>query len=149
MREKIEWMFDKGSVSEEIIKTVEEKFGVIFPANYKEIVKENNGAQPVPDVYDFEGRKEAVMNSLLHFNLEEQGNIIDVYEKMKDRLPELVYPFANDPFGNLICFDYRNNSKNPEVVFWNHEETEGAISHICDSFNELLFKLYDPEEQQS
>ncbi|MCK8827923.1 SMI1/KNR4 family protein [Natroniella acetigena] len=145
MANKIKWIFDKGSISKEIIKKVEDELGVKFPEDYKKIVKRNNGAQPDPDVYDFAERKEAVFNSLLGFNLEEKGNILDVYNDVKDRLPEKIYPFADDPFGNLICFDYRENLENPKIVFWEHEQLEGDISYICDSFSELLSKLYDPE----
>ncbi|MFH0347132.1 hypothetical protein ACHADS_11355 [Bacillus vallismortis] len=34
-------------------------------------------------------------------------------------LPEIVH-LACDPFGNQICFDYRQNRENPSVVFWDH-----------------------------
>ncbi|HEL1761160.1 TPA: SMI1/KNR4 family protein [Streptococcus suis] len=35
-----------------------------------------------------------------------------------NRLPSTLFPFGEDPFGNLLCFDY---SDNQSAVFWNHE----------------------------
>lgn len=35
--------------------------------------------------------------------------------------PKKLVPFAFDPAGNLICFDYKNDKNNPVVVFWEHE----------------------------
>ncbi|MCY8426886.1 SMI1/KNR4 family protein [Bacillus vallismortis] len=58
-----------------------------------------------------------------------------------------IVPFACDPFGNEICFDYRQNKDNPSGVFWDHEiaykYSDGALSHICDSFTELVDKFYE------
>lgn len=66
-----------------------------------------------------------------------------------NRLIEKVIPFAEDLFGNMICFDYRNNSQ-PLIVFWEHEKAfsdkESAITHICNNFAELLNMLYETQE---
>ncbi|HAE43690.1 MAG TPA: SMI1/KNR4 family protein, partial [Clostridiales bacterium] len=69
---------------------------------------------------------------------------------IKDRLIDKIYPFPEDPFGNLICFDYRNGmNKSLKVVFWDHEiahdSSEEAIRYICVNFTILLHKLYTPE----
>ena len=60
-----------------------------------------------------------------------------------------VYPFARDPFGNLLCFDYRNSTESPTVVFWDHEEEniKEAIYPVCSTFTELLASLRDFEEE--
>lgn len=66
-----------------------------------------------------------------------------------NRLIEKVIPFAEDLFGNMVCFDYRNNSQ-PLIVFWEHEKAfsdkESAITHICNNFAELLNMLYETQE---
>lgn len=66
-----------------------------------------------------------------------------------NRLIEKVIPFAEDLFGNMICFDYRSNSQ-PLIVFWEHEKAfsdkESAITHICNNFAELLNMLYETQE---
>ncbi|CJH30980.1 SMI1 / KNR4 family [Streptococcus pneumoniae] len=61
--------------------------------------------------------------------------MLQTYNSIKDRLVDKVYPFARDPFGNLLCFDYRNNPQSPTVVFWDHEEEEmeESIYPVCSS----------------
>lgn len=71
--------------------------------------------------------------------------ILDVYNDIKDRLLKKVYPFAEDPFGNMICFDYRIDNE-PQIVFWDSEisfdNAEGAIMPIAKSFSEFMDILY-------
>ncbi|PGZ06488.1 1,3-beta-glucan synthase regulator, partial [Bacillus cereus] len=73
-------------------------------------------------------------------------------------------PFAFDPAGNLICFDYKNHKEDPIVVFWEHEgawekealmASEGIkeeeaeerarenVFYIANDFTEFLNKLHD------
>ena len=47
--------------------------------------------------------------------------IVDVYNNYSKTLPNRVVPFAFDPAGNLICFDYKDHEDIPIVVFWEHE----------------------------
>lgn len=82
----------------------------------------------------------------------------------KDTLPAELVPFAFDPAGNLICFDYKNDKNNPVVVFWEHENAgekemllreEGLteeqveerarenVFYIADTFTDFLNKLHD------
>lgn len=67
----------------------------------------------------------------------------------KDRLIEKVIPFAEDPFGNLLCFDYRNDDQ-PIIVFWEHEKAfndkESATIYLCDTFTKLMLMLHEPQE---
>ena len=96
-----------------------------------------------------QSRNEEVFNNLLSFDEEDSSNMIDTYNDVKDRLVEKVIPFAEDPFGNLICFDYRTN-KQPTIVFWEHEKAfndkESAIRYLCDYFTELLLMLHELQE---
>ncbi|MBA2858721.1 hypothetical protein HNP93_001422 [Methanococcus maripaludis] len=131
----------------EIIE-VEEFFGIKFPNDYVECLKVNAGGCPKPEVFDFKNHKEAVFNRLFTCDKADSHYfILDNYYAIKDRLIDNIYPIADDPFGNCICFDYREgNDKTPKIVFWDHEIAYGnpknAISYICDSFSELLSKLY-------
>ena len=146
---KTDWLFKKDEITREVVEKVENELNISFPEFYAKCILKNHGAQPEENMFDFEEREGAVFGSLLHFNLNEKNNILEVYDDVKDRLPDLVYPFAEDPAGNLICFDYRENEE-PDVVFWDHEQAQlededAAISYICDSFEELLDQLYDVE----
>ncbi len=57
-----------------------------------------------------------------------------------------MLPFADDPGGNLLCFDWRKakTPTSPVVVFWDHEheDLEGEdldrpLLYICDTFTDL------------
>ena len=118
--------------------------GIKLPNDYVECIKENNGGRPRPKTFDFGGNKEMIFASLLSLAEVDKENISAVYDWIKDRLPQGVYPFAKDPFGNFICFKYEEESIS--IVFWDHEKTsedrEKSIETICETFQQLLDKLY-------
>ena len=145
MNKDVEWFFSHEPVGEQDIAAIESLLNIRFPKDYIECAKNNHGGNPSHQIYDFDGHQEAVLNSLLSLNPRESNYILDVYNNVKDRLANGVYPFADDPFGNLICFDYRNNDDISAVVFWDHElcheSLEKAINPICKTFTEFLLRL--------
>lgn len=139
---EIKWLFSEEIVDEQIINKVEKSFGVNFPNDYKECVKKYNGGYPEPNTFEFVTGGEGVINDLLSFTSEEM-NIGMFYDPIQPEI-EGIIPFAKDPFGNLICFDYRADKLSPTIVFWDHEEEgEAAIEIICHTFSELLDGLHD------
>lgn len=94
--------------------------GVHFPQDYIECVLENNGASAEPEAFDVD---EVVrwFGSLLFYDEKRIENILKVYENYKGKIPNQVIPFAIDPSGNLICFDYKNHEENPIVIYGEHE----------------------------
>ncbi|WP_297425756.1 SMI1/KNR4 family protein [Clostridium sp.] len=148
MSNNLRWICENDNVEMETISKVEKKLYVKFPKDYIEMVMKNDGGYPKPNRFNLNGNEE-VFNNLLSFDEEDCSNIINTYNDVSDRLVEKIIPFGEDPFGNLICFDYRNNDQ-PIVVFWEHErafnDKESAITYVCDSFNELLLMLHDAQE---
>ncbi|WP_143318605.1 SMI1/KNR4 family protein [Clostridium sp. HBUAS56017] len=148
MNNNLRWICENDNIGVEIISKVENTFGVKFPKDYIEIVMKNDGGYPKPNRFNLNGNGE-VFNNLLSFDEEDCSNMIETYNDVNDRLLEKIIPFAEDPFGNLICFDYRNNEQ-PTVVFWEHEKAfnnkENAISFICNTFSDLLNMLHESEE---
>jgi len=148
MNNSIRWISENDIVKESIIEKVESILGVKFPNDYIEIIIKNNGGYPKPNRFNLNGNEE-VFNNLLSFDEEDCSNIINTYNDTKDRLIEKIIPFAEDPFGNMICFDYRNNNQ-PVIVFWEHEiafnDKEKAIKYICNSFSDLLSILHESRE---
>ncbi|WP_338390700.1 SMI1/KNR4 family protein [Bacillus atrophaeus] len=75
------------------------------------------------------------------------GKTTTINLRMGHRLVDKIIPFATDAGGNLFCFDYRMSSQEPVIVFWDHEiayeDKESSISYVCDSFTELINKLYE------
>ena len=86
---------------------------------------------------------------MLGGNLKEsESYIVNVSNRYRDgRMPDKVIPIADDVFGNEICFDFRKGLSSPSIVFWYHEmafeDPERALSPVCDSFTELVNKLYE------
>lgn len=158
---KISWKNKKCEINDNIIQEFEDKFQLKFPEDYTECIRYNHGALPEPCLFKVNG-KERIFAELLSLEIDSRGNIYNTYNRIKEALPEKVIPFATDPSGNFICFDYIDDETNPKVVFWYHEisvaeddldeeELENntldelqreAIEYVCDSFTELMDKLY-------
>lgn len=160
----IKWKYQDGEVDSLSISAIETKLGFVFPKDYKESVKVNQGASPTPYLFEVNGMKR-VFGSLLKIdNPDSPTDIINVYENYKGTLPNKVIAFANDPAGNLICFDYKENEDNPIVVFWEPENAaeketlireEGLtevqaeecarenVFYVAESFTDFLNKLHD------
>ncbi|MDC2866677.1 SMI1/KNR4 family protein [Bacillus sp. BP-3] len=163
MRKDLKWEFADSRIEESEIKNFGAKLGIEFPDEYIECVKINGGAIVSPSEFDVQG-KERMFGCLYSFDKNSSENIYDAYDARKETLPEGVIPFANDPAGNLICFDYKNHEEDPIVVFWEHEdawekealmESEGItaeeaeevarenVFYVASTFTEFLNKLHD------
>jgi hypothetical protein len=142
MKNEIQWLYGKNIDLNEIAE-VENKLNIIFPEDYKKCIIQNDGGYPALDTFIVNGNEET-FNNLLSIS-----NVIEVYENIKDRLIDYIYPFAEDPFGNFLCFDYRESNL-VKIVFWEHEiafiDKNKAIYYVCNTFSELLISLYEFEE---
>lgn len=159
---KIVWKYTYNQISTDDVKEILKSTGFDFPLDYIECVAMNNGGHVEPMLFDVEGI-ERVFGSLLSFNHESEGFILETNNEYKDTFPSELFPIGIDPGGNLICFDYKNHEENPIVVFWKHEgawekealmESEGItaeqakeaarenVFYIAASFTEFLKKLY-------
>lgn len=143
----VEWIEPDEPINDEVIQNVERYFGIIFPQDYKECVKLFNGGYPEPDVFTIEEDDDIVFSCLLSFTNEE-ANIVEVYEIATKYLPKGVFPFAKDPFGNLICFDYRQDTESPIITFYDKEieDEENKLFRICDTFTELIERLHEDDQ---
>lgn len=139
-----EWIFAEEPIGETTIKTVEKALDIKFPSDYVTTILNNNGARPSKKIFDFKNTKGAVFNRL-HGLTEESLSFRGL--RRDRRMLSGIVPFAGDPFGNEICFVYRQNKENPSMVFWDHEiayvDPNEALSHICYSFTKLVNKLYE------
>lgn len=134
----VKWLDTDEPVKKEDIEHVEKEFGIRFPKDYAEYAMQNHGGVPDPNSFDFEGRKGAVFERLLSYVETQPDYILKEYRSIKTRLPRKVYPIGSDPFGNYICFSYRENESNPCIVFWDHEKASPKTAiwyypHTVDS----------------
>ncbi|MDW4511787.1 SMI1/KNR4 family protein [Priestia megaterium] len=147
----IEWLFcsEQEATLKEVVE-VEKKFGVKFPMDYIDCILENHEGYPSRNAFDYGKVKGAAFNHLLSFNQQEIDYLVQVRENIKDRLVDGVYPFADTPGGDYLCFDYRTNEANPCIVYWDHElaheDPEKGLFFVANTFTELLSKLYNDEE---
>ncbi|GAB6427705.1 SMI1/KNR4 family protein [Bacillus luti] len=141
---------NKKGITDADIQRVEQYFDIKFPTDFIECVKNYDSGYPRPKIFDVPGQDENVFSKLLTFDLESRNSIIKVYDDIKDRLANKVYPFGKDSFGNHLCFDYRSNTESPTIVFWDHEgeEIEGSIYPVCSTFQELLNSLREFEDEE-
>ncbi|MFC4620414.1 SMI1/KNR4 family protein [Camelliibacillus cellulosilyticus] len=126
----------KKSITDREIKRVETQFNVKLPNDFVECVKRNDGGSPIPNVFDIKEQEPDILNNLLTFDLDSKHSIINVCKDIQDRLIKNIIPFARDPFGNFLCFDYRESDTKPKIVFWDHEE---AFKFQCLSPPGLFF----------
>lgn len=159
----VKWRSWDEPVTKKEVEDVEKKLGVKFPLDYIEVAMKYNGAHVSPELFQV-GRKERVFGTLLTYDNEDDEYILGVFNDYKDTLPKKIIPFAFDPSGNLICFDYKNHEDDPIVIFWEHENAwdkemlireEGLteeqaeerarenIFYVAATFTEFLDKLHD------
>ena len=131
------WNFVEPLKSANLIDEFESFVSYTLPKDFKECVMQYNGGYPEREAFDTDSTKERVFNSLLSFNKEDISTIWKTNEGHIEGLPDKYVVFADDPFGNLICFDKDNDN----VIFWNHEDE--SVEHIANTFTEFIDKLYE------
>ncbi len=143
------WRFVEVLQSEDCISEYEEKIGYRFPEDFRECIKRNNGGYPEKKMfYSRKGSRKhkRVFNSLLSFNKEDlssiwqyndwRGRFSDWFRYSDGKIENYV-TFANDPFGNMICFDKRSD----KIVFIDHEKLGSDAEEVADSFTYLINSL--------
>ena len=133
----MKWLNYKG-ISKDIIESVEHRLQITLPDDYKQIVLKYDGGYPNPNHFKVGGKPE-IFNNLISLDENEDNNI---YEILEDLLGDQLIPFAEDGFGNLLCFDY---SADKSIVFWNHEKNYDEFKEatfVCSSFSSLIESLF-------
>lgn len=145
----MKWEYVKKLKSVDLIDEFERLAKYKFCESFRRFVIENNGGMPEKNVFDTDCEERHVFDILLSFNKEDISNIWSTFENFewldedlnpKDELRYRYIAFAEDPFGNLICFD----STDDKVVFVDHEDL--FVEIIADGFDGFLEALYDPKE---
>jgi SMI1-KNR4 cell-wall len=128
--------------SDAAVRSTEAALGVRFPPDFLAVARRNQGRTPTPCGYPLPDGTRSVFNNLLDFE-DSPSNYIETWRDLEDLLPERVVPFAPDPGGNYLCFDYRESATNPRVVFWAHDVPNAPLQPVAANFTELLDKLAD------
>ena len=136
----MKWLNYKDS-SIDIIESVEHRLQIALPGDYKQFVLKYDGGYPNPNHFTVDGNVE-IFNNLLSLDENETDNIYEILEDLQDRIGDQLFPFAEDGFGNLLCFDY---SADKTIVFWDHEKNYDDFKEttfVCSSFSSLIENLF-------
>lgn len=137
------------------IEKFEKDKNIVFPHDFKEFLKENNGCRIGDHIYDFSN-----IDSLLHFELEHHGidtNIFQLYSEKKDEykefemdFPELfesLLNFADAESGHAqICISISGNNKGN--IYYVYDEDIDMTFKISDSFTEFMNSSLSPYDNE-
>lgn len=140
------WIYETKTITQNMIKKVEDFFNVKFPNDFLDVIKIYNGGYPCPsenkiDEYadiiigiTINGKIE-VINNLVSFCEEDENYIIAIFKDTENLYNKNVIPIAEDPFGNLFCYEIKDNNSF-SIIFLDNELNEKT--YICDTFSEFI-----------
>jgi cell wall assembly regulator SMI1 len=130
------------------------ELGHSIPPSYRAFLAEHDGGTPVRSVFTFEQDNQprrSVVDGFLGVAPVEPplSNLADTAQSLGERLLPGVVPIADDPFGNLVCIDCREQADGP-VVFWDHEyegdpPDAANLYPIAPDLASFLASLREPE----
>lgn len=142
--------------SEERFNWFEKTYRIQLPIEYKDFLKNYNGAKPITNILKFNGREYVVERFLCLLDRPKKNEIYGWYDLTsvltqldcrlidnEDLVGMNVIPIAALFAGDFICLDYRDNV-NPCIIIWNHEESddfEPVTEKVAENINELFSML--------
>ena len=139
----VEWKYAEPLSDDEDLHALEEHVMLPLPTDFRAFVREHNGALPKPNAISLSGGWEVLVNHLLRIESTAVDNLRACATALwQEHRAMKLLPFANDPFGNLFCFEYSGREVTG-VVFWDHEN--GASSRVGSTFSEFVEALREGE----
>ncbi|MCC8308225.1 SMI1/KNR4 family protein [Bacillus amyloliquefaciens] len=131
------------SVTEEMIKHIENKLNIILPESYKKLILKQNGG-----MINYNAFPTTVQNSWAEDHIEfdyllglgEDPGILDSSYLIKEwDLPENILLIHGDGH-TWVAMDYRETNSNPPIHYFDVETDQDF--KLATSFDEFLSKLY-------
>ena len=131
---------------------------VKLPDDYKEFIKKENGVIPSKRYFHFEHNEKVIDHFLAILAIsgektEEDYDIGVVSTQLEgrivfdeDNVGMQLIPIAALYGGDFLCLNYVEDSENPNISIWYHEESyelEPAIEFLANNFTEFLAMLQD------
>lgn len=119
------------------ISKFEKTHNISFPSGYKEyyLVSNNHNYEPISIVY----KGNDVFNLRRILTIDEISKVIDEF---RDLLGYDLIPIAEMDYEDYLCFDFKNNQREPSVVYWNYElaleNPDDATTLVFNDFQEFL-----------
>ena len=148
---QIETLGNRPPVSAEALAEAEArlaKLGHHIPPSYKAFLAEQDGGDPVRDVFRFRERDRDQQDTVrLFYGIAESPNGDLVRRAGSADLPGGLLPIATDAFGNLVVLDGRDGRDGP-VLFWDHEVGDEEMHWLAPDLQTFLDGLeedtYEP-----
>lgn len=90
---KVQWRSPDEPIIREDVKNVEQELNINFPLDYIECVMNNNGAHVSPEVFEVEGKRK-VFGTLLSYDMEDDENIMEVFDDYKGYTTSRISSFC-------------------------------------------------------
>ena len=131
---------------------------VKLPDDYKEFIKKENGVIPSKRYFHFEHNEKVIDHFLAILAIsgektEEDYDIGVVSTQLEgrivfdeDNVGMQLIPIAALYGGDFLCLNYVEDSENPNISIWYHEESyelEPVIEFLAKNFTEFLAMLQD------
>lgn len=141
-----------------LLHEIEVAWRVKLPDDYKEFIKKENGLIPSKRYFHF-GHNEKVIDRFLAIlaisgeKADEAYDIGVVSTQLEGRIVfdedyvgmQLI-PIVALYGGDFLCLNYVEDTENPSICIWYHEESyelEPAVEFVANSFTEFLDMLYE------
>lgn len=130
------------------IREFESLFAVELPEDYLVLLQHSNGGHPEVDSFQLPGPEEGALlgvNRFYHLGDDKNDHegLWRAATAWEGRTSSRMVPFANDPGGNQLMFDF--GCQPPAVKLCIHDE-DFRIVHLADSFGEFIDGLVeDPD----
>ena len=141
-----------------LLQEREAAWKVRLPDDYKEFIKNENGLIPSKRYFHV-GNNEKVVERFLCVLENSKNNPLGMYDidvvmsQLDERLfaHEDILGFELIPIaalfgGDFVCLNYAEDSENPRIYIWYHEESyelEPAVEFVANNFTEFLAMLYE------
>ena len=141
-----------------LLQEREVAWGVKLPDDYKEFIKKENGVIPSKRYFHFEHNEKVIDRFLAILAIsgektEEDYDIGVVSTQLEgrivfdeDNVGMQLIPIEALYGGDFLCLNYVEDSENPNICIWYHEESyelEPAIEFLANNFTEFLAMLQD------
>ena len=130
---------------------------VKLPDDYKEFIKKENGVIPSKRYFHFRHNEKVIDRflAILAVSGEKSEEVYDIGVVSTQLEGRIVFdedsvgmqliPIAALFGGDFLCLNYVENSENPSMCIWYHEESyelDPAIEFVVNNFTEFLAMLY-------
>ncbi|HZG73198.1 MAG TPA: SMI1/KNR4 family protein [Chondromyces sp.] len=140
MYKNIEWDSEYSPADINLIRTVEQNLGIVFPEEYRKLVQKYHGGKPSLKKIEINNKK-VVFGYLLTFLAFDELDILDKFNSEKINLPHNCFPFAIDEDGNMFCFDY-SNCTSPSIIFVEEIGSAYSVLFVAQSFRDFIKLLH-------